>query len=36
MNGKPMCFNSAKPSVMIQQTIVGDLTVEKWADICYK
>lgn len=29
-------FNSAKTSVMIQQTIVGDLTVEKWAEICYK
>lgn len=29
-------FVSAKPSVMIQQTIVGDLTVQKWADICYK
>ncbi len=29
-------FNSAQPSVMIQQTIVGDLTVEKWAEICYK
>lgn len=29
-------FNSAKPSVMIQQTIVGDLTVQKWAEICYR
>jgi len=29
-------FNSAKPSVMIQQTIAGDLTVEKWAEICYR
>ena len=29
-------FISTKPSVMIQQTIVGDLTVQKWADICYK
>jgi hypothetical protein len=27
-------FSAAKPSVMIQQTIVGDLTVQKWADIC--
>jgi len=29
-------FSSAKPSVMIQQTILGDLTVQKWAEICYK
>ncbi len=29
-------FNSAKTSVMIQQTIHGDLTVEKWAEICYR
>jgi len=29
-------FDSAKPSVMIQQTIVGDLTVQKWAEICYR
>jgi len=29
-------FDSTKPSVMIQQTIVGDLTVQKWADICYR
>lgn len=29
-------FTSAKPSVFIQQTIVGDLTVQKWADICLK
>lgn len=28
-------FSSAAPSVMIQQTIVGDLTVQKWAEICY-
>jgi hypothetical protein len=28
-------FNSSKPSVMIQQTIVGDMTVQKWADICF-
>ncbi|MDO5058154.1 MAG: hydroxyquinol 1,2-dioxygenase [Lautropia sp.] len=28
-------FVAAKPSVMIQQSIIGDLTVEKWADICY-
>jgi hypothetical protein len=28
-------FRSAAPSVMIQQTIVGELTVQKWAQICY-
>lgn len=28
-------YTSAKPSVLIQQTIVGDLTVQKWAEICY-
>lgn len=28
-------FHSEAPSVMIQQTIVGDLTVLKWAEICY-
>jgi homogentisate 1,2-dioxygenase len=27
-------FTAANPSVMIQQTIVGDLTVQKWAEIC--
>lgn len=29
-------FISANPSVMVQQTIVGDLTVQKWAEICYR
>ena len=29
-------FNSSKPSVLVQQTIVGDLTVQKWAEICYR
>jgi hypothetical protein len=28
-------FHSAKPSVLIQQTILGDLTVQKWGEICY-
>jgi hypothetical protein len=28
-------FVAARPSVMIQQTLKGDLTIEKWADICY-
>ena len=27
-------FKAARPSAMIQQTIKGDLTVEKWAEIC--
>lgn len=27
-------FMADQPSVMIQQTIVGDLTVQKWAEIC--
>jgi hypothetical protein len=27
-------FNAAAPAVMIQQTIAGDLTVQKWAEIC--
>ena len=29
-------FVSATPSVMVQQTILGDLTVQKWAEICYR
>lgn len=29
-------FKAANPSVLIQQSIVGDLTVQKWADICIK
>jgi hypothetical protein len=28
-------FKAARPSVFIQQTLVGDLTVQKWAEICY-
>ncbi len=27
-------FNAARPSAMIQQTLKGDLTVEKWGEIC--
>lgn len=27
-------FKAASPSVMLQQTIVGDLTVERWGEIC--
>lgn len=29
-------FSAGQPSVMIQQTIQGALTVEKWAEICYR
>jgi hypothetical protein len=28
-------FKASKPGVMIQQTIVGPLTVQKWGEICY-
>jgi hypothetical protein len=28
-------FRASKPSVMIQQTILGPLTVQKWGEICY-
>jgi hypothetical protein len=27
-------FTAARPSVLIQQTILGDLTRQKWAEIC--
>jgi len=27
-------FKAARPSVMIQQTILGPLTVQKWSEIC--
>lgn len=27
-------FSAAKPSVILQQTIVGEHTVQKWLDIC--
>jgi hypothetical protein len=29
-------FKAARPSVMIQQTVLGDLTVQKWGEICYQ
>ena len=29
-------FRASQPSCMIQQTVQGDLSVEKWADICYR
>ncbi|MBI5900901.1 MAG: hydroxyquinol 1,2-dioxygenase [Rhodocyclales bacterium] len=28
-------FSSAGTSVMVQQSILGDLTVQKWGEICY-
>jgi hypothetical protein len=27
-------FSAAKPGVLLQQTVLGDLSVQKWADIC--
>jgi hypothetical protein len=27
-------FRSAKPGVLLQQTILGDFTVERWDEIC--
>ena len=29
-------FRANKPGVLILQTILGDLSVQKWAQICYK
>ena len=29
-------FHASKPGVILLQTIAGDLTVEKWKDICQK
>ena len=29
-------FTAARPSAMIQQTQKGELTVEKWGEICYR
>ncbi len=29
-------YVAAKPSAMIQQTIKGDLTIERWSQICYQ
>ena len=33
--GSAYRFKAAKPSVMIQQTILGPLTFQKWGEICY-
>jgi hypothetical protein len=29
-------FEAAQPSVILLQTILGELSVQKWAEICYK
>lgn len=29
-------FDSQEPGVILMQTILGDLSVQKWSDICYK
>jgi hypothetical protein len=29
-------FEASRPGVILQQTIKGPLSVEKWADICFK
>jgi hypothetical protein len=29
-------FTATKTGVMMMQTVIGDLSVQKWADICYK
>lgn len=29
-------YQADKPSVVLMQTILGDLSVQKWAEICYK
>jgi hypothetical protein len=28
--------NPGKPGVIMMQTLLGDLSVQKWAEICYK
>ncbi len=34
--GSAYRFNAARPSAMIQQTLKGELTVEKWGEICFR
>jgi hypothetical protein len=29
-------FSAARPSAVIQQTLKGELTVEKWSEICFR
>ncbi|NMX39353.1 MULTISPECIES: hydroxyquinol 1,2-dioxygenase [Pseudomonas] len=35
-HGAAYRFESSRPGVLLQQTIKGPLSVEKWADICFK
>jgi quercetin dioxygenase-like cupin family protein len=34
--GSAYRYRSAKPGVILMQTILGDLSVQKWAEICYR
>jgi hypothetical protein len=34
--GSAYRFTATKTGVMMMQTVIGDLSVQKWADICYK
>jgi hypothetical protein len=29
-------FNATKTGVLMQQTILGEMSVQKWSDICFK
>jgi hypothetical protein len=35
-NGAAYQFHASRPSVILLQTIKGDLTVERWSEICQK
>jgi hypothetical protein len=34
--GSAYRFTASAPGVLIQQTILGELSVQKWSDICFK
>lgn len=34
--GSAYRFEASRPGVLLQQTIKGPLSIEKWADICFK
>jgi hypothetical protein len=34
--GSAYQFRAASPGVLLLQTIRGDLTIERWAEICQK
>ncbi|KAB0783779.1 hydroxyquinol 1,2-dioxygenase, partial [Pseudomonas aeruginosa] len=34
--GRAYRFEATRPCVLLQQTILGPLSVEKWSDICLK